>query len=266
MSNFLDRFPRILYNNNVGGLSSYLSITNITFRVGFLREVLEDLSAYYFYTIRDGDTPEILAEKIYGTPEAYWVLLYANGIMDPFYDWPLGDRAFFRYMADKYRSQAEAEEGPGISDQAVVNWTQNIGNIHHYEKRIVRKNVTDDVTLEINLEVDATNLTSVLNSSLPIANTQSSAGRGAWEYYTGVGGDTRALEFTNSFETFENVAGKTVTVETRGVAVTLWDYELEENEKKRNIRIIKPEFYPQIAKEFNEITGRPDPVFFRRVR
>jgi hypothetical protein len=81
-----------------------------------------------------------------------------------------------------------------------------------------------------------------------------------------VGGDTRALEFTNSFETFENVAGKTVTVETRGVAVTLWDYELEENEKKRNIRIIKPEFYPQIAKEFNEITGRPDPVFFRRVR
>lgn len=274
MSRFFDRFPKTLYDIGKGtGVSNYQSVTNITFRIGIIKEVLNNISSYYKYSIREGDTPEILAEKIYNNPEAHWIILYANDIYDPHTDWPMGSRAFFKYLANKYRDQAAVSLGlqaNTISDQQVVSWTQDTtsaNSVHHYEKQIVRTNYispTDTAVLTINLEVDRTNLTSTINSSMDIANTAIPAQRKAWEYYTGEAGDPRALEFAVSFETFNNVAGKTVTQETKGFAVTYYDYENNLNESKRLIKIIKPEYYNQISSEFQNITGSR-PSFIRRL-
>ena len=270
MANFFRKFPKTLYNNNKGGLSNYQSIVNITFRVGFIRDVVSNIGSYYYYTIKDGDTPEILAEKIYGDPEAHWVLLYANDIYDPQYDWPLPDKAFAKYLADKYRTKAAYYlnlDANNVTDQQVIAFTQDLtsaNSVHHYEKQIIRTNTTDNVTLTINLEVDKTNLTATLNSTMAIANTLPSGPRHAWEYYTGVSEDARALEYTGAFQVFDNVAGKTVTQETKGVAITYYDYELDLNEKKRQIKIIKPEFYTQISKEFTKLTGS-EQTFIRKL-
>ena len=39
--------------------------------------------------IDDGETPEVVAEKIYGDAGAAWVVLLANSIIDPQFEWPL---------------------------------------------------------------------------------------------------------------------------------------------------------------------------------
>lgn len=270
MALFFDKFPRIPYNNNKGGLSNYQIITNITFRMQFIRGVLENTAAYYYYSIRDGDTPEILAEKVYGNPEAYWILLYANNIYDPNYDWPLAPKPFFNYLVNKYRNQAAYYlnvSANTITDQQVLAYTQDMTNansVHHYEKQITRTIVEDNTVLQINLEVDKTNVVSTINSSMAIANTSSSGGRGSWEYYTGFGGDARALELGTSYEVFDNVAGKTVTQETKGVAVTYYDYELQLNENKRNIKVIKAAYYDQIMAEFKDLT-KSNATYVRRL-
>jgi hypothetical protein len=261
MANFMQLFPRIPYDIDKTDLSDYQIVTNITFRVGILREVLINAASYYFYTVKDGETPEILAENIYNNPEAYWIILYANDIYDPQYDWPMSTRAFKKYIINKYRSQAAASlslSETAITDTQILSWTQDTTNddsVHHYEKQIIRYNATDDVTMEINLEVNGTNVASSLNSTLENI---------PYDFYTSANtSDPRALEFAGSYETF-NINGKTINQTIRGAAITYYDYENELNEKKRRIKVIKKEYYPQIITEFNRLTNTNQP-FLRRL-
>lgn len=262
MTNFLEYFPRIAYDIEKQRLSDYQLVTNITFRVGILKEVLNNASSYYYYTIKDGETPEIVADNAYRDPEAHWIILYANDIYDPQYDWPLNDKAFKNYLINKYRSQAANSLNVSISsitDTQVISWTQdttNANSIHHYEKQIIRYNATDDVTMTINIEVNQSNLTSVLNSTL--ANVP-------YDFYTSANtSDPRALEFAGSFETF-NINGKTVQQTIKGAAITYYDYENDLNEKKRLIKIIKAEYYPQIIEEYKRLTGTTVERYIRRL-
>ena len=89
MAQFFDKFPRISYDIEGKRLTTYQSVTNIFFRVRVIREILGNISAYYEYLIKDDDTPEILADKVYNNPEAHWIIIMANNIVDPQYDWPL---------------------------------------------------------------------------------------------------------------------------------------------------------------------------------
>lgn len=252
MSKFFEFFPRVPYDIDKKQLSDFQIVTNITFRIGIIKDILDQASAYYYYTIKDGETPEIIAENVYKDPEAHWIILYANDIYDPQYDWPLSDRAFKNYLVNKYRSQAANSlsiAANTITDTQIISWTQDTtstNSVHHYEKQIIRYNQTDDVTLEIRHEVNGTNLTSVYSSAL--ANVP-------YEFYTSANtSDPRALEFTQAVEII-NVGGKTVVETSKGLAITYYDYENQLNEDKRLIKIIKPGYFPQIMKEFRRLTG-----------
>lgn len=262
MARFLEYFPRVAYDINRERLSNYETITNITFRIGIIRSILTNASAYFFYTIKDGETPEVLAENVYGDPEAYWIILYANDIYDPQYDWPLTTNAFRKYLVNKYRQQAAVSLGlPAntVTDTQIVSWTQDTtsaNSVHHYEKQIIRFNSTDKVTLTLNLEVNGTNVASVLNSSL--ANTP-------YDFYTTANTlDPRALEFAGAFNTYE-VGGKTVQETIKGAAITYYDYENDLNESKRAIKIIKAQYYNQIIEEFRSLTDTTSESYLRRL-
>jgi hypothetical protein len=78
------------------------------------------------------------------TLRAHWIILYANNIIDPQYDWPLGYRDFNNYISNKYRTAAATDlsiSANTITDQQVIAWTPNktsANNIHHYEMVIKR--------------------------------------------------------------------------------------------------------------------------------
>jgi hypothetical protein len=141
MPAFFNKFPVISYDTQkkIYSYQNSQFVTNILFRVAIIREVMSNISSYFEYTINDGEKPEVLADKFYNDPEAHWIILYANDIFDPQYDWPLDSRSFPKYLADKYRAQAEVSLGAGIPDFRVVDWTRdttNVNSIHHYEKII----------------------------------------------------------------------------------------------------------------------------------
>jgi hypothetical protein len=58
---------------------------------------------------------------------------------------------------------------------------------------------------------------------------------------------------SNSTNTYTTQAGQTVTVAITKERQTYYDYEVEENESKREINLIKSEFIPAIEKEFKKI-------------
>jgi hypothetical protein len=58
---------------------------------------------------------------------------------------------------------------------------------------------------------------------------------------------------SNSTNTYTTQAGQTVTVAITKERQTYYDYEVEENEAKREINLIKSDFLPQIEKEFKRV-------------
>ena len=249
MSSFFDKFPIIRYQITGVKYSSFQSIRNLLFRTAVIREALTNSSSYMRYIIRDGDTPEILASKIYGDPQAHWMILYANDMIDAQYDWPMTSTVFPKYMADKYRSMAEEDIGPGLQDYEVIAWTQDTTNIpsyHHYEKVIKRENQSEQITEETRFIINKSKLT---DNELNVP----------FDYYDDLA-DVQDVTPINL-----NVPGQTIIETVYRNAVTYYDYENELNEAKRTIRIIKKEYYTQMNTEFGILTNKNTPIFMRRV-
>jgi len=241
MPTFFNKFPVVRYDmeNKRYSYQNNQIVTNVLFRIGIIKEVLTNIASYYEYTVRDDEKPEILADKFYNDPEGHWVILYANDIFDPQYDWPLDSKSFNKYLIDKYRSQAEADLGAGISDFRVIDWTRDTTNpnsVHHYEKIIIRENSVSKIIDEKRVEINKNEewLTHVLD--VP------------FDTYDEL--PERTVEFFNLSNT-----GVTITQTTTKAAITYYDYEDDLNEKKRNIKVIKKQYYNQIVDEFNTLTG-----------
>lgn len=249
MGRFFDLFPVTKYSFSPSKYPSYQLVTNLLFRTAFLNEVINNTSAYLTYTVKESDTPEVLAAKVYKDPSAYWIILYANEMLDAQFDWPMNSDSFYKYMVDKYRAMAEADEGQTLEDYEVVSWTQNTLNansIHHYEKVVRRENKSEQTTSEFRYIVNKDKLT---DNELLVP----------FDYY-------QDLPNEQSYSPVDyDVDGQTVVENIYGNAVTYYDYENELNEKRRNIKIIKSEFYSQIIDEFERLTNSSTPSFFRRV-
>jgi hypothetical protein len=230
----------------------YQIVRDILFRTAFIRDALDKKTAYTEYVIRDGDTPDILANKIYGDSEAHWIILYANEILDPQFDWPMTTTVFNKYIADKYRSMAEDDLNTTLEDYQVIAWTQDLTNdasVHHYEKVIKQENLTARVTTETRFVINKTKLT---NNALDVPH----------DYYEGPGhvADEQDVTPINL-----SVGGQTIIQTIYRNFVTYYDYEDELNEQKRTIRIPKKEYYNQIVTEFNALTNTSEPIFLRKV-
>lgn len=83
-------------------------MTDITRNIRFRRDVLANVTVYDEYDIVDGETPEIIAEKIYGDAQYHWIVMLANDKYDYRADFPLQTKDLERYITDKYGNQADA--------------------------------------------------------------------------------------------------------------------------------------------------------------
>jgi hypothetical protein len=252
MARFFDKFPAISYSMSGKKYPDYQIVRDILFRTAFIRDALDKKTAYTEYVIRDGDTPDILANKIYGDSEAHWIILYANEILDPQFDWPMTTNVFNKYIADKYRSMAEDDLNTTLEDYQVIAWTQDLTNdasVHHYEKVIKQENLTARVTTEKRFVINKTKLT---NNALDVPH----------DYYEGPGHvpDEQDVTPINL-----SVGGQTIIQTIYRNFVTYYDYEDDLNEQKRTIRIPKKEYYNQIVTEFNALTNTSEPIFLRKV-
>jgi len=54
------------------------------------------------YTIKDGERPETLAEKIYGNQFYDWVILLTNNMVNAQYDWPRTNYEIYRIVEEEF--------------------------------------------------------------------------------------------------------------------------------------------------------------------
>ncbi len=80
----------------------YKTIKNFLHRFIFMKSLKENLSAWSYWYIRDKDTPEIIAYKLYGSPHLYWIILILNNITQPDKEWPMTDKEVYDFSVTKY--------------------------------------------------------------------------------------------------------------------------------------------------------------------
>ena len=111
MPKYFETFPNRLYDINGDG--NFKLVKDI-FRRMKVREGLKDnMALMSTYDVQDGDTPEIISYKHFGSTDYFWFICLMNDVTDRFYDWPMTDSAFEEFLKDKY---------------------DNPDAIHHYEK------------------------------------------------------------------------------------------------------------------------------------
>jgi hypothetical protein len=140
---YFENFPTIKYllePATRGSSDISVLLTDITKNVRFKKEIIDNITLYDFYFMKEGDTYEVISEKLYGTPAYHWILMLINDA----YDWrsgiPLVTRTFNDYIIDKYGSVAAAQ-----------------AQIHHYVNS--KGFVVDQNNLNENNQLDASPVT-----------------------------------------------------------------------------------------------------------
>ena len=97
---FFEKFPSLYYTLDNG--KSVQTVTDILRRVVLSTEIRKNEAFYDQYDIKDGETPEIVANYFYGDPQLHWIVLMANDIIDPRFEWPLSYYNLIQYCKGKY--------------------------------------------------------------------------------------------------------------------------------------------------------------------
>lgn len=99
---YFKEFPRFLYDFKYGNETKTSVVVDVTRNVRFRKEIFANVAFYDEYDVIDGETPEIIAEKLYGNAEYHWILMIANGKYDYLEDFPLSESSLVRVIASKY--------------------------------------------------------------------------------------------------------------------------------------------------------------------
>ena len=126
---YFGNFPFVLYDSVGGG--NFKVVTNLLKRVAVRSKVKINTSLFDTYDVRDGETPEMIADMLYDDSELHWIILLQNDITDRYHQWPQNTNQFIAYVNDKY---------------------SNIDATHHYEI----SQVSGDTTIKIDIGTDNT--------------------------------------------------------------------------------------------------------------
>jgi hypothetical protein len=95
-TNLFESFPRINYTLDDG--ETIQVVVDIFKRAVLSKEFQENNSYFEKYEILDGETPENVAFRFYGTQDLYWLILLTNNIVDPRYEWPLSEQNLIKFV------------------------------------------------------------------------------------------------------------------------------------------------------------------------
>lgn len=119
-SNFFEKYPKLIYT--LDDRKTGQIITDLLRRVGAVDELKNNNSFYDLYDIKEGETPEIVADKIYGDSGLHWIILFLNEIIDPRFDFPLTENDLFEYTVAKYGGPLtpyEIHHGEGYGEDEI---------------------------------------------------------------------------------------------------------------------------------------------------
>ena len=92
---------------DVDGSGNVDLLKNLTAKVTASNDLLNSAGFYQTVEIIDGERPDILSRRLYGTDQYHWTFLLLNRqIKNIWDDWPMGASQLIEYCTNKYRHLA----------------------------------------------------------------------------------------------------------------------------------------------------------------
>ena len=168
---YFKNFPYINYSFIIDGKPTLIPVKDIVLNVRFLKTIFDNVALYDTYTVKDGETPEYISEKLYGTPYYHWVILLFNERFDYYNDWPLTSNQLEEYVnrvcVDPYAqhklygedhyvdTDGNVVDGPeyGNNDSSIVAITNieyySIENDKKRDIKLINPNLISTVSAEL---------------------------------------------------------------------------------------------------------------------
>ena len=107
-------------------ISDYLRVKNLFKRTKISQTVFDDLTYFTKYQIIADERPDNIAYKIYGDSNLDWMVMLANNITNHQNEWPLEEQSFYRFLINKYGSEAGIETVHHYESQKVIDSKEKV--------------------------------------------------------------------------------------------------------------------------------------------
>lgn len=200
------------------------------------------------YTIREGDTPESVAKRMYDKQSYSWIIMLINGMKSVYTDWPLSSVAFDSMIKNKYS---------GLSSLFL-----KLDSIKNYD---IKKDDIITITNNTNTEAQVVDW----NASLSKLTIRKTKGNFAVNNNISFSGSSQILATVGRVVTYEQDALHHFATNTNtyidpltgylqgyinGVSnnvVTNYDYEVKLNDDKRFVYLPLPEIARRIEQQYS---------------
>lgn len=271
---YFEYFPLTPYDLTKPGATepNIVIVKDIVRRVKLNSRVADNAFSYDLYDIQEGERPDILAHQFYNSPKFAWVLLVTNEIYDVYEDWPRTERELRNMINKKYSGS-----GPYVvkGTDTSVGRTYSGVNGYYYPLFLTAKEAENydrlqgfsggSHTHEFS-EFPSTTFympdgttrghgTGTVDASLYTPWTANSGPDGVHHYERPqASGDTTKKIITTE-TTYELITSPGTVQTFNSDAITNRQYEASENEKKRQIKILRANLLQEFVEEFKQIIG-----------
>lgn len=221
---YFSQFPTILYSFDPAN-NSFQLVTNLFARVKFLDSVLANTLIYYPYSVQDGDTPWSIADKYYDDPQRDWIVMFANQIMNPYFDWPLTQNDLDAQVVQKYGSLANAQSTlDHVEEQTQITTLLNGQLTTNWANATLNSAFTYNFTTN---QVQSLTLPTIVDPVIP-------------------GGTV----------TYECPDGSIVTQTTNYVAIDAYTATINTNEAKRIIKLLDKSYVSVVESQLTSLLAQ----------
>jgi hypothetical protein len=251
--------------------SEYVAVKNLFKRAKLRDDIFQNLAFFEKYQIVGDERPDNVAFKIYGDSTLDWIILLSNNMLNVQTEWPLSQVSFDKYVLDKYGSYEnlyreihhwetiEVKDNSGITIVPAKLVVPENFSIEYYDARSPNRitlgyfDANNKVTdYEIGEEIKGINSGSLAkvieidieNNSIIFEPLNSSF------FYAG---DTIIGNTSQTRSVVLEVNSKMTIRGNITVPVTNYEYEIELENKKRNIFILKPKYLNIVFNDMDEI-------------
>lgn len=242
---YFRKFPSVGYN--FGDNEAQTLFPNLSVYVDVIDQVKQEIAFYEKYTILDGDRPDIVSQKLYGTPDYHWTFFAMNDNLKES-GWPMPEHELRGLVKKRYPHRAVTTEGniasfflPGVNVLGKTSGTTG---------RIVERNL-DIGQLIIASDKNENGINNNFGSTEQIA-----AGDTVEQQSVNVVSAIAETDQYNSVVYYKNSAGEIVDIDpfnqvTSGLTpVTIMDDYISFNDSLKNIVVIKPNQITAVANEY----------------
>src|SRR6056300_1037148 len=228
-----ENFPKIGYRLESG---KYVTIRDFFRKSTVEQSFINDIIDYEYYELQDGERPDIVATKIYGNGDLHWTLFLVNEFLN-YNDWHKDTETFDIYMKEKY---------PGH-----YLTVTNVSDLIDQDKKfLLGEKISTPVGHGRVLQLQPT------YKRLGVTNSTK------WRTGDVITGEVsgKSFEIENVIEMKDGVSHyvnsdglKKNYFENGYTSVSLIEHEIEHNEEKRKIKIIRPELINRVVNEFERL-------------